>query len=87
MESNILNAKQKKLIKLLKSYPRPNHTDDDACGLIIGILISANENEWTEDFIKICEENPSVTFDDIISLIMTEERYPTLEIVDHEEDE
>lgn len=86
-KNNILSDKQKKLIDLLKSYPRPFHTEDDACGLVICIVVAAHENGWTDEFIRICEDNPAVTFSDILSLILTDERFPPLEIVDDSDDE
>ena len=87
MNDNEVTERQNKLIDLLKSYPRPNHTDDDACGLIVCILLAADENGWTDEFIRICEDNPNLTFDEILDLIFTEERFPPLEIVDDDEDD
>lgn len=77
--------KERKLIRLLKAYPHPNHTEEDRKVIIIGIMISADENGWTDEFIRICEANPDVTFDEITKLIITEERFPPIEIVDDEE--
>lgn len=79
---DILSEKQNRLIDLLKSYPHPNHSEDDACGLTICILLAADENGWTDEFIRICEDNPNGTFDEILELIFTEERFPRLEVVD-----
>lgn len=39
-------------------------------------------NGWTDEFIRICESNPNASFDEILDLIFTEERFPPLEIVD-----
>lgn len=80
-----LEEKESKLIKLLKSYPYPNHTKQDRNGVILAIMISADENGWTDEFIRICEANPDATFDEMTKLIFTEERFPALEIVDDEE--
>ena len=82
-----LSDKQNRLIDLLKHYPRPNHSDDDACGLTICILLAADENGWTDEFIRICEDNPNVTFDEILDLIFDEERFPPLDIIDDDEEE
>jgi len=79
--------KERKLIKLLKAYPHPNHTEEDRKGVILGIMISASENGWTNEFIRICEGNPTATFDEILSLIFTDERFPSLEIVDSEKED
>lgn len=81
-----MNEKERKLIKLLKSYPHPNHTVDDRNGVGILILLSAGQNGWIDDFIQICEDNPNVSFDEILKLIFTEERYPPLEIVDDKDE-
>lgn len=78
--------KERKLIKLLKAYPHPDHTEEDRKGVILAIMISADENGWTDEFIRICEANPDVTFSELTQLIFTEERFPPLEVVDEEED-
>lgn len=76
--------KERKLIKLLKAYPHPDHTEEDRKGVILAIMISADENGWTDEFIRICEANPDVTFSELTQLIFTEERFPPLEVVDEE---
>lgn len=80
----INEAKERQLVGLLKSFPHPDYTDEDRKWIIVAILMSAEENGWTDEFIKICEENPGATFDDVTKLIFTEERFPALEIVDDE---
>ncbi len=45
--------KERKLIKLLKAYPHPDHTEEDRKGVILAIMISADENGWTDEFIRI----------------------------------
>lgn len=82
---NYINEKQKKLISLLKKYPHPNHDDDQFKGLILCTVLSADERGWTDEFVRICEDNPNVSFSEILDLIITEERYPPIEIVDDEE--
>lgn len=81
-----MNEKERKLIKLLKSYPHPNHDEDDRKGLIMCAVFSADENGWTDEFIRICENNPNSTFDDILALIFTDERFPPLKITSDEDD-
>ena len=77
--------KEKKLIDLLKQFPHPNHEGDDYRDTVVGVSLAADENGWTDEFICICEDNPNATFDDILALIFTEERFPPLEIVDDDE--
>lgn len=77
--------KERRLIKLLKAYPHPDHTEEDRKDVILAIMISADENGWTDEFIRICEANPDVTFSELTQLIFTEERFPPLEVVDEEE--
>lgn len=79
--------KEKKLIDLLKQFPHPNHEGDDYRDTIVGVSLAADENGWTDEFIRICEDNPNSTLDDILALIFTEERFPPLEIVDDDEPE
>lgn len=81
------DEKLRKLAKLLKAYPHPNHTEEDRKWVIIAALMSADENGWTDEFIRICEDNPEADFDDITKLIFTESRFPSLEIVDDEEEQ
>lgn len=81
----INEAKERQLVRLLKSFPHPDHTDEDRKWIIAAILMSAEENGWTDEFIRICEANPGVAFDEVTKLILTEERFPALEIVDDEE--
>ena len=76
--------KEKKLIDLLKSFPHPNHEGDDNRDTIVGVSLAVDSNGWTDEFIRICEENPNATFDDILASIFTEDRFPPLEIVDGE---
>ncbi len=87
MNKTDLKDDEKKLIKLLKAYPHPNHKLDDHRGLIICISLSASQNGWTREFIGICEKNPDASFDEILNLIMTPERFPALEVVDDETNE
>ena len=68
--------KEKKLIDLLKQYPHPNHEGEDFRDTIVGVSLA--------EFIRICESNPNATFDEILDLIFTEDRFPPLEIVDDE---
>lgn len=75
-----------KLIRLLKKYSHPHHDDEQFKGLILCIVMSADENGWIDEFIRICEDNPEVDFDDITKLIFTESRFPPLEIVDDDEE-
>lgn len=82
-----ITQNDKRLIDLLKDYPHPNRDIDDVQGLIICVVLSARENGWTEEFIRICRRNPDVTFDEILDLIITEERYPPIEIVDDDDEE
>ena len=77
--------KEKKLIDLLKQFPHPNHEGEDFRDTIIGVCLSADANGWTDEFIRICEENSNATFDEILDLIFTNDRFPPLEIVDDEE--
>ena len=74
--------KEKKLIDLLKQFPHPNHEGEDFRDTIIGVSLSADANGWTDEFIRICEENSNATFDEILDLIFTNDRFPPLEIVD-----
>ncbi len=76
--------KEKKLIDLLKQFPHPNHEGDDYRDTIVGVSLAADEKGWTDEFIRICEDNPNATLDDILALIFSEERFPPLEIVDEE---
>lgn len=82
-----ISDKEVQLIKLLKKYPHPKHNVEQFKGLILCIVMSAHENGWTDEFIRICESNPDATFDDITKLIFTESRFPPLEIIDDDEDE
>ena len=74
-----------RLIKLLKKYPHPDHDNDQFKGLILCIVMAAEENGWVNEFIRICEDNPDLAFGGITKLIFTGERLPPLEIVDDEE--
>ncbi len=81
-----VNEKQKKLISLLKSYPHPHHDSDQFKGMILCTVLAADEYGWTDEFVRICEENPNADFGYILKLIYTEERFPPLEIVYDDED-
>lgn len=81
-----LTSNEERLAALLESYPHPNHSGRDYENALICISVSARGNGWTNKFIRICEENPNVIFDDILKLIFTEERFPPLEIVDDEQE-
>ncbi len=85
--NNVLSDKENKLIDLLKAFPRQNHTDDEACGTIICIVCTAHENGWVDEFIRICEHNRDSSFDDILKLIFTEERFPPLEVIGDNDDD
>lgn len=76
---------KKKMIDLLKQFPHPNHEGEDFRDTIIGVSFSADAYGWTDEFIRICEENSNATFDEILDLIFTNDRFPPLEIVDDEE--
>ncbi len=80
-----LTKNEEKLADLLEQFPHPNHTGDDYESCLICISASGRRNGWTDEFIRICEENPNATFDDILALIFTEDRFPPLEIVDDDE--
>lgn len=83
-----LSDKEKKLESLLRSFPDdfycespiPNEYEE----FIGDIVETGRDNGWTDEFIRICESNPNATFDEILDLIFTEERFPPLEIVDDE---
>lgn len=77
-----MNENGKHLVELLKKYPHPNHIGEDHRNAVVGVCLAADLNGWTKDFIRICESNPNVTFDDILELIYTPERFPPLEIYD-----
>lgn len=79
-----MTAKEERLMDLLEHFPHPNHIGDDYDGCVICAVAAGREHGWTDEFIRICEDNPSVSFDDILALIFTEERFPPLEIVDDE---
>ena len=87
MNDNEVTESELKLIKLLKNYPHPNHDKEGRQCSVIYILLAGRENGWTDDFVRICENNPNATFDEILDLIFTEERFPPLEIVDDDEDD
>lgn len=76
--------KKRLLVKLLKSFPHPNHIGEDHKDTIVGICIAADANGWIDEFIRICENNPDASFDDILALIHTPERFPPLEIYDED---
>ena len=86
IEKYDVSEKQKKLISLLKNYPHPNHDDDQFKGMILCTLLTADEYGWTDEFIRICEDNTDATFSDILKLIHNEDRFPPLEIVEDEEE-
>lgn len=83
---SLMTNNEKRLIELIKQYPHPNHSVEDRNGLGICIMLSGRENGWTDDFIRICEDNPNISFDEILELIFSKERFPTLEIVDNEDE-
>lgn len=80
-----MTEKEAKLIALLGRYPHAERDDDEICGIIYIISRAGRENGWTDEFIRICEANPDITFGELTRLIFTEERFPSLEIVDDEE--
>lgn len=79
-----LTRSEEKLAELLEQYPHPNHTGDDYEHCLICISAAGRQYGWTDEFIRICESNPNATFDEILDLIFTEDRFPPLEIVDDE---
>lgn len=79
------DEKEKKLARILKNYPHPDHSNEDRKWLIVALLMSAHDNGWTDEFIRICENNPSIDFGGILKLLITDDRFPPLEIVDDEE--
>lgn len=80
-----MTEKEKRLMHLLKGFPHPNHIGDDYMGINISILSAARKYGWTDEFIRICEENQGLAFDKILSLIFTDERFPPIPVVDDDE--
>lgn len=84
-----LSEKEKKLETLLRSFPDHYYCDSPIPNeyeeFIGDIVEDGRENGWTDEFIRICEENPNIEFCDIVKLIYSEERFPPLEIVDDDE--
>ena len=80
-----LTKNEERLADLLEQFPHANHTGEDYENCLICISAAGRQNGWTDEFIRICEDNPNATLDDIFALIFTEERFPPLEIVDDDE--
>ena len=80
-----LTKNEERLADLLQQFPHPNHEGDDYESCLICISAVGRERGWTDEFIRICEENSNATFDEILDLIFTNDRFPPLEIVDDEE--
>ena len=76
--------KDLELMCLLKALPSPDHDNRDKFGLILCAVISGSEHGWTDDFIRICKANADKDFGEVIKLILTEDCFPPLEIVDDE---
>ncbi len=66
-----LTKNEEKLADLLEQFPHPNHTGDDYESCLICISASGRRNGWTDEFIRIYEENPNAMFNDILALIFT----------------
>ncbi len=80
------NETESKLISLLERYKHPEQDDDQFLGVIFCTVYAGRENGWTNEFIRVCEAKPDSTFDEVIKLISTEERFPPLEIVEDDEE-
>lgn len=80
-----MTESEAKLLGLLESYPHIHHTDEDFHGVIFGIMISGRKNGWTNEFIRICEDNIGIDFHELAHLIITPERFPPIPIVEDDE--
>ena len=85
-----LSEKEQYLLDLARSFP-----DDYYCNspipleyemLLEDLIVDGRKFGWTDEFIRICEDNRGIQFCELLKLIVTEERYPLLEIVDEDVD-
>lgn len=83
-----MNEREKLLFDLLQAFPDHFYVDcpipNQRESLIDSVMTDARENGWTDEFIRICEENKGAEFKDIIKLIFSKDRYPGVMIYDEE---
>lgn len=87
-ELGTLSAKEARLNELLRgfsdNYYRYVSLPDQYEENISDIILAGRANGWTDEFIRICEDNQGMELEDIVRLIFTPERFPPLEIYDDE---
>lgn len=78
-----MTEKEKKLELILRSRPDSDYDEKMREAVIANALEEAHSHGWTDDFIRICEENPDLELGFLATLLF-KGRYKPLEVYDDE---